>query len=148
MIYIANAFSLSMLPQEHSVDLRVVPTTADYVRDRLVVAPYVSASVRSYHASLRGYVRDRLVVAPYVSCVGHAQTAALFTAALGIEVRPNRISVSLSQRDTLFVGQYIGPRLPEGAASLPEGATIRWFQITLREAGVVANPVHMLEVGK
>lgn len=121
MIYIANAFSLSMLPQEHSVDLRVVPTTADYVRDRLVVAPYVS-------------------------CVGHAQTAALFTAALGIEVRPNRISVSLSQRDTLFVGQYIGPRLPEGAASLPEGATIRWFQITLREAGVFANPVHILEM--
>jgi hypothetical protein len=122
MIYLANAFSLSMLPgSEYPMHLMILPTTADSVAARLGKTEWQSA-------------------------VGHAQTAALFPAALGIEVPPNRISVSLSQRDTLFVGQYIGPRLPEGAASLPEGATIRWFQITLREAGVFANPVHILEM--
>ena len=122
MIYVANAFSLGMLPPaENLIHLMVLPSTAVYVAARLGKTEWQSA-------------------------VGHAQTAALFTAALGIEVPPNRISVSLSQRDTLVLGQYIGLRLPEGAASLPEGATIRWFQITLREAGVFANPVHILEM--
>ena len=124
MIYVANAFSLSMLPPaDHPIHMAIRPTTAEYVGSWLRASEWVSA-------------------------VGHTQTAAIFTDGLDIEVPTNRISVSLMQRDTLFVGQYTGPRLPEGSTSLPEGAAIRWFQITLREAGVVANPVHMLEVGK
>jgi hypothetical protein len=62
-----------------------------------------------------------------VSCVGHLDTANLFTNLLGREVVMNRISTSLVVGDTLLVGQYNGPRLPEGAVSLPEGARIRWI---------------------
>ena len=123
MNYIANAFSLSMLPGEHAVHLRVLSTTADYVRGRLVGAPYESF-------------------------VGHAGTARLFSAVLGIEVVVNRSSLSLSDpNDRLIVGQYVGPRLPEGATSLPDGAVIRWFQITWREPGVLANPMNVIEGG-
>lgn len=62
-----------------------------------------------------------------VSCVGHLDTANLFSHLLGTEVLMNRISTSLVVGDSLLVGQYNGPRLPEGAVSLPEGARIRWI---------------------
>ena len=70
------------------------------------------------------------------SGVGHADTAALFQTVLGIPVPVNRISVAIpGPRQwgmspwTAIVGQYSGPRLPEGATELPPGATIRWMAI-------------------
>lgn len=64
------------------------------------------------------------------SCVGHADTAAVFSAVLGCPVAFNRATVTL-EGDALL-GQYSGPRLPEGATALPAGATIRWFRVGLR----------------
>ncbi len=61
------------------------------------------------------------------SAVGHADTAAVFSDVLGIDVPCNRVSVSLDHCTTALVGQYSGPRLPEGATTLPEGATIKWM---------------------
>jgi hypothetical protein len=61
------------------------------------------------------------------SAVGHADTAAVFSTVLGIPVPCNRVNVSLKPGDAAIVGQYIGPRLPEGATTLPEGATIKWL---------------------
>lgn len=123
MIYLANAFSLSMLPalpaSENPLHLVILPATADYVAARLEDTEWQSA-------------------------VGHAQTAELFTTELGVEVPVNRISVALTSTDRLFVGQYMGPRLPEGTTSLPEGAEIRWFKIGLRPVGVMQNPLHVL----
>jgi len=67
------------------------------------------------------------------SAVGHADTAAVMTAALqeaapehGIVIPCNRATVQLHRGDRALVGQYSGPRLQEGATKLPEGATIRW----------------------
>jgi len=65
----------------------------------------------------------------WVSCVGHADTALLFSNLLNTEVQMNRCSTSLQFGDVILVGQYNGPRLPEGATSLPEGAKIRWMMI-------------------
>ena len=62
-----------------------------------------------------------------VSAVGHADTAAVFSAVLGVTVPCNRATVALKEGDVALVGQYSGPRLPEGATSLPEGATIKWL---------------------
>lgn len=66
-----------------------------------------------------------------LSVVGHADTAALLTAILGREVAMNRASLALHRGDALYVAQYNGPRLPEGATSLPEGAKIRWYCVTV-----------------
>jgi hypothetical protein len=63
------------------------------------------------------------------SAVGHADTATVFSAVLGAPVPANRATVSLNKGDRALVGQYIGPRLPEGATSLPEGATITWLVV-------------------
>jgi hypothetical protein len=65
------------------------------------------------------------------SIVGHADTAALFTSLLGRPVAENRASVTLDRGDTILVGQYKGPRLPEGTTALPEGAKIEWILVEL-----------------
>ena len=58
------------------------------------------------------------------SCIGHASTAAIVSELLGVEVPVNRCDVRLARGESALVAQYLGPRLPEGATSLPEGATI------------------------
>ena len=64
-----------------------------------------------------------------ISAVGHADTAAVFESVLGVPVPCNRATVVLREGDIALVGQYSGPRLPEGATSLPEGAAIRWLVV-------------------
>jgi hypothetical protein len=75
-------------------------------------------------------VRSALA-AGFESAVGHPDTARVFTDTLGFEVPANRANVSLSKGDIAVIGQYRGPRLPEGATTLPEGATIQWLRVTV-----------------
>jgi len=70
-----------------------------------------------------------LLVSGFSSCVGHPDTARVFSSLLGAEVAMNRTSYSFKSEDVLLVGQYTGPRLPEGASQLPEGATITWWKV-------------------
>jgi hypothetical protein len=65
------------------------------------------------------------------SAIGHADTAAVFSSVLGVPVPMNRATVALVSGDRVLVGQYVGPRLPEGTTTLPEGATIRWLVVTV-----------------
>jgi hypothetical protein len=69
------------------------------------------------------------VSTPIISAVGHADTAAVFSSILDRAIEPNRISVKLTRDDMAIVGQYVGPRLPEGATTLPEGAAIEWWLV-------------------
>jgi hypothetical protein len=64
-----------------------------------------------------------------MSIIGHDDTAVLLTSLLQEHVPKNRVSTSLCDGDTVIVAQYNGTRLPEGATSLPEGATIRWMKV-------------------
>ena len=68
-----------------------------------------------------------------VSAVGHADTAAVFSSVLRVEIPCNRATVALKEGDVALVGQYSGPRLPEGATSLPEGAAIKWLVVAVKE---------------
>lgn len=70
-----------------------------------------------------------LAVAGLTSAVGHADTAAVFSDVLGVTVPSARTTVSLNKGDVVLVGQYRGPRLPEGATRLPDGATIEWLLV-------------------
>jgi hypothetical protein len=63
------------------------------------------------------------------SAVGHADTAAIFGGQLGVEVLAARVTVSLVSGETVIVGQYSGPRLEEGAKTLPAGAAIKWLLV-------------------
>ena len=63
------------------------------------------------------------------SAIGHADIAAVISNDLGVELAPNRINNQLKKGETIYVAQYVGPRLPEGAVSLPEGATIKYYKV-------------------
>jgi hypothetical protein len=70
-----------------------------------------------------------LLAAGFMSAVGHADTAAVMASQLGVTVPTNRATIAFTKGDRAIVGQYKGPRLPEGATALPEGATIVWYSI-------------------
>ena len=107
-VVIANAFSLNMLNLEVGItDLQIRPASPDVIR---------------YEVEDAG---------GYASIVGHADTAAVFSSLLGLDVPCNRATFTLEEGATLFVGQYKGPRLPEGATTLPEGAKVEWAMVTL-----------------
>lgn len=73
----------------------------------------------------------QLMAQAATSGVGHAETAAIFTALLGTEIPMNRATIQLEGGEAVLVGQYSGPRLPEGATTLPEGATIKWLYVSV-----------------
>lgn len=110
-IIICNAFSLNMLK-----DLSVAR--------KVYVQPVSDPVAFLAEEEERGAV--------VTSAVGHADTAALFAGILQREVPAVRSTVLIDNQTMLLVGQYKGPRLPEGTTVLPEGATVEWVWITSR----------------
>jgi len=101
---LTNAFSLNMFADHHRHIVEFIPKTA--------------------HEAAQYLTED------WQSAVGHPDTAALFSEQLGVRIPANRVNVQLIPRQTrLIVGQYVGPRLPEGATTLPDGAEIRWWLV-------------------
>ena len=74
----------------------------------------------------------RRLAGDHKSLVGHPDTAVIFTGMLGVTVPFNRATIALEKGDVVLVGQYRGTRLPEGAKTLPEGATIQWLMVNVR----------------
>jgi len=114
MRYVGNAFSLGMLDGSQRLEV----------------------SALNIHQA-RYYVRS----GSWESCVGHADTAALLEEMLGVPVEMRRVSTALHSGDELLVAQYNGPRLPEGATSLPAGAKIRWYHVAVLDWYVVYDPM-------
>ena len=105
MHILVNAFSLSMLPLE----------AMNFIRVKKINPNEVPADVES--------------------AIGHVDTAKVVSSMLGFEVKPNRVSIKMSESDVLYVAQYTGPRLPEGATTLPEGASLEFFEVTFHQEG-------------
>ena len=95
---LANAFSISMLPMEAMNFIRVKKITPDEIPTDIE------------------------------SAIGHVDTAKVVSNILGFEVKPNRVSIKLTESDVLYVAQYTGPRLPEGAS-------LEFFEVTFRKEG-------------
>ena len=98
-MYILNAFSLNM----------------------------ISAFPVDVHFEEVSLEEARVIAVDCESAVGHLETAAVFADALGCPILANRVSVTLFKGDSVLIGQYKGPRLPEGTTSLPGGSTIKWI---------------------
>lgn len=106
MLYVSSAFSLNMLDgKEHN--LKVVPLSDE----------------EAYNL-----IQDK----SFVSIIGHQDTAAIISTLLGKDVAYCRRNTSLTADDTMLVGQYIGPRLPEGTTTLPENARIEFYYVEIR----------------
>jgi hypothetical protein len=104
---LCNAFSFNMLP-------------ADLLSEGVTV-----------HVRELPLAEARRLAEGMPSVVGHADTAAIFSGLLDREVPVNRATLQVKRATSLLVGQYSGPRLPEGARTLPEGATIKWLLVTV-----------------
>ena len=114
MIYITNSFSLSMLDE-----WRLTDQTSETAISVIPVDPIDWLNeAESRHG-------------PALSIVGHADTAALFAKQLGRDVAFNRQSVTVDESTELLIGQYKGPRLPEGTTELPDGAALQWVVVSL-----------------
>lgn len=102
-IYVGNAFSLQMV--------------SNLLDSGFIVTPEISAV-------------DSVTIAQvlhrnnFISCVGHEDTSKLITSILGVEVEPQRINVSLSIGDILYVCQVVG-------GQLPEGVSLKWYSVEL-----------------
>lgn len=102
-MHLLNAFSLNMVDGDCTVDVVRI--------DR--------------------YAARKSLEEGYVSAVGHRETAAIFGQLLELPVEHARTTVLLRPGDRAVVGQYIGPRLPEGATTLPDDARIEWRLIRI-----------------
>jgi hypothetical protein len=69
----------------------------------------------------------------FVSAVGHADTARVLSALLEVDVPVARVNVTLEPGGKILVAQYRGPRLPEGASRLPEGAEFVFYLVFFGE---------------
>lgn len=108
-VYLGNAFSLSML-SSLPAQVRVEELSIEDVRELLSTEAAVE------------------------NVIGHPDTDALVRSLLALPSLPpaERKSIQLGNEDVLIVAQYVGPRLPEGATSLPEGAEIKWLKVKVK----------------
>ena len=82
---------------------------------------------------------DRLIRAPHTNAIGHQDTDLVVRNLLACNHLDTSWAVSAGSRQTValvpgdqaIVAQYIGPRLPEGATSLPEGSRIEFFALEI-----------------
>lgn len=102
MIYVSNAFALSM------------------VEDGTISVATISAKVA------KSFLSDG-----FESVVGHSDIARIVSNLLDLDIPMNRVNLSLKTGDVLIVAQYVGPRLPEGSTALPEGSKIVFKQVVL-----------------
>ena len=104
-VIITNAFSINMLPPE-GAKVEFTPLAVPAVQMAMIKW--------GYHSS-----------------IGHANTAAVVSDILGMTVPANRKSITLDNDTIVIVAQYSGPRLEEGAKSLPPGAVIKFWGVYL-----------------
>jgi hypothetical protein len=113
---IVSAFSAKMLPR---VTLNMTWRAISLDEARCLCSPEQKS------------LFDNIEPDTITSAIGHADTAAVFSDMLGIQVLCNRIFVKLQQGTRLLLGQYFGPMIPDGARELPNGAKIEWWLVTI-----------------
>lgn len=108
MLKLVNAFSLNMLQED-----------CDYV------VPEVEKF--SFERAKKMLSKDN-----FESYIGHEDMAKVLSEMTGLKVESRRETLKIKEGDSLLVAQYSGPRLPEGATKLPEGAKVLFYYIFIR----------------
>jgi len=105
-VYVANAFSLSMLTPPTTI--KVVEVSEEEVK--------------------------HIVAQGFISAIGHESTAKIVTSRIGVSVQVNRIGVQLRPGDLLVVFQLL-TRLPEGKVLNEEEmkqVAAKWYLVTVQ----------------
>lgn len=101
MKYLSNAFSLQMLDVTKTSTFFCKPISIDEIPEDVIC------------------------------CIGHPDTAKVVGSDLGRDIAANRVSIHLEEGDILYVAQLTGGRLPEGTATLPDGFSLSYLQVTI-----------------
>ena len=110
MKYLCNVFTLSMLAHE------------DYF-------------IRSRAVPQWQFVDSLNNINEFTSAVGHDATAAVLTERLQLDIQKNRIDVSLTPDDMLYVAEFKTPRLAEGeilSAERTRELDIKYWIVTIQ----------------
>ena len=67
------------------------------------------------------------------SQIGHDDMRQYLEEVLHRKVEKSRANCKLAPDTVIYVAQYIGPRLPEGAIHLPEGAKVIFYKVYLAD---------------
>jgi hypothetical protein len=126
MVYLSNAFSLQMCKANAFCFTQRI--TLDEAKKNLCPL-YTTGDLESkskYHGTGSPVLRAK-------SIIGHKDICALVNKELDLTddslFQMNREAIQLNPGDVLYVGQYVGGRLPEGAKELPEGSEINWYKV-------------------
>lgn len=126
VVGVSNSFSLQMLERKEADRFEPFMPFARLTTDDGVVVSCVPID-----AKVARWILAQPQAEGWESYIGHPDVAHVVQADLGLENElydRQRRSCKLTGGDALVVAQYTGPRLPEGATALPEGATILyWF---------------------
>ena len=113
MLYILNAFSLSMLPEGRKNHVWVTEISTE---------------------TAANLVKIMSKMTNVVSAIGHKSTADLLTKLLGFEVAYNRVQVKLEKNDVALVFQLL-TRLEEGRVLTEEELKNISYKLYLVEVG-------------
>lgn len=114
MLYLTNSFSINMLPTAR--------------RNRVLFRQITAEEANDLYKD-HSQAKDQFSI----NAIGHADTDSIVRGLLpAVTEAGKRLSVKIENwYDTVLVAQYTGPRLPEGATTLPEGAKIEFFAVSL-----------------
>lgn len=140
MKYVSNAFSLQMQGDHECL---TTPASREAAMWELSPVHQGDSEAKSK------YWGTGPLQFPAKSVIGHADICSVINSDLGLSgeaaYQMNRTSIKLEPGDILWVGQYVGPRLPEGATELPEGATIRWYKVTCVKQGTLTRQEQVMK---
>ncbi len=128
MLYIVNSFSINMIADD-LLDFPLYPEPIYDGENRCLRFKKLSAE------ELKEKILGNIFCFRVRNAIGHSELDNLVRTHIrelcGVELEPGeRLTVKLRYRDQALVAQYRGPRLPEGATSLPEGAEIEYWSIS------------------
>ena len=97
------------------------------LRPLFSIAPALKSSIATEELTVPQTVE--ILDQGFESGMGHSTE--LVSAILGMDIPMNRITNKIQDGESILVAQYVGPRLPEGAVELPEGATLKFIKVTV-----------------
>lgn len=129
MLYISNSFSLQMSEMRAFTEKISLEKAKEMIIVACKKAAETASEIIDAKDSYRNHDGEVVSVTAYKSIVGHADIAKIISGLLNADCPMNRETAHLGVGDILLVGQYVGPRLPEGCKTLPEGSKIEWYVV-------------------
>lgn len=135
MVALTNAFSLTMIhPEKLAGGVTLDARELSLVQAKAMLTRLVEIEWENDDLSVSRHREKEFSGQSYI---GHEDTARLLSGILGVrsEIPVSRDKFVFSNKDEMVVvAQYLGPRLPEGATELPEGAEVRFYRVLLLQS--------------